>query len=277
MATAESVKEKILGLIDQSNAATGNADADLTAAVGSLIAGFDQGSDGLNYRIIGGTTQPASPAENTIWVSTGTDIAGYVLTPEAPADLYAGLLWVKTGSAGMASFNALKNNMLQVSVSDCKQYLSEKLSPMDGYIYQNGEWIRISSVWDGTLFDAGNQYEEYTGGWKHSSVSSIGTTISGYSGSTTSWGSYAYTVNPIDLTDWNTINVNFTAASNNGGSIVANTVAGLGTAGSMPGFIKITAQGVGTLDISHLSGEHYILLAAGPSQGSFTADKVWLA
>lgn len=46
MATAESVKGKIQGLIDSANAKTGNADADLTAAVDALIAGFGQGSDG---------------------------------------------------------------------------------------------------------------------------------------------------------------------------------------------------------------------------------------
>lgn len=43
MATADSVKVKIQGLIDQSNATTGNTDADLTTAVGALIAGFGQG------------------------------------------------------------------------------------------------------------------------------------------------------------------------------------------------------------------------------------------
>lgn len=43
MATADSVKTKIQGLIDQANAATGGTDADLTNAVGSLIAGYGQG------------------------------------------------------------------------------------------------------------------------------------------------------------------------------------------------------------------------------------------
>lgn len=47
MATADSVKAKIQGLIDQSNAATGNTDADLTTAVNSLIAGFGQGGGGF--------------------------------------------------------------------------------------------------------------------------------------------------------------------------------------------------------------------------------------
>lgn len=43
MATAESVKGKIQGLISQANEATGKTDADLTTAIGSLIAGFGQG------------------------------------------------------------------------------------------------------------------------------------------------------------------------------------------------------------------------------------------
>lgn len=43
MATFESVKSKIQGLISKSNAKTGNSDADLTSAVDSLIEGFGKG------------------------------------------------------------------------------------------------------------------------------------------------------------------------------------------------------------------------------------------
>lgn len=43
MATADSVKAKLQNLIGQANAATGNTNADLTAAVSALIAGFGQG------------------------------------------------------------------------------------------------------------------------------------------------------------------------------------------------------------------------------------------
>lgn len=46
MVTAESVKSKLQGLIATANAATGNADADLTAAVNALVAGFGQGGGG---------------------------------------------------------------------------------------------------------------------------------------------------------------------------------------------------------------------------------------
>lgn len=46
MVTAESVKAKLQGLIATANAATGNADADLTAAINALVAGFGQGGGG---------------------------------------------------------------------------------------------------------------------------------------------------------------------------------------------------------------------------------------
>lgn len=47
MATAESVKQKIQGLISNANNTTGNTDATLTNAVNSLIAGFGTGGGKL--------------------------------------------------------------------------------------------------------------------------------------------------------------------------------------------------------------------------------------
>ena len=44
MATADRVKEKLQNLIGKANATTGNTDADMTAAVSALIAGFGQGA-----------------------------------------------------------------------------------------------------------------------------------------------------------------------------------------------------------------------------------------
>jgi hypothetical protein len=46
MATADSVKAKLQGLIDKSNATTGNTDADLTTAVDALVAGYGKGGGG---------------------------------------------------------------------------------------------------------------------------------------------------------------------------------------------------------------------------------------
>lgn len=46
MATADSVKAKMQGLIDSANAKTGAGDTTLTAAVNTLIAGFGSGTGG---------------------------------------------------------------------------------------------------------------------------------------------------------------------------------------------------------------------------------------
>ncbi len=46
MATADSVKAKLAGLISKANGVTGRADATVTEAVDALIAGFGQGSQG---------------------------------------------------------------------------------------------------------------------------------------------------------------------------------------------------------------------------------------
>ncbi len=46
MATAQSVKAKLQGLIDSANAATGGSDTTLDAAVGTLIGGFGSGGGG---------------------------------------------------------------------------------------------------------------------------------------------------------------------------------------------------------------------------------------
>lgn len=51
MATLESVKTKMQGLIDTANGATANSDADLTSAINSLVAGFG-GGGGASYQKI---------------------------------------------------------------------------------------------------------------------------------------------------------------------------------------------------------------------------------
>lgn len=75
MATAESVKAKLVGLLNQANTATGKADADLTAAVTSLIAGFGQsgGADsGISGIYMAKVTPATSKSTMTITHNLGT-------------------------------------------------------------------------------------------------------------------------------------------------------------------------------------------------------------
>lgn len=123
------------------------------------------GSGGLNFKIVGGTSTPSSPKENTIWVNTDVEITSYIFSatePEAPADGLDGPVWISIGDSGGVKFNALKKNSIMVYPITAKQYVDGKFDTKDAFIYQNEEW---KIWWDGMLYEAGNLYEDYTGGW----------------------------------------------------------------------------------------------------------------
>lgn len=68
MATAESVKNKLQGLIDTANETTGGSDTDLTAAIATLIAGFGQGggdSGGGGVQVYAGSVTATATTNNT--------------------------------------------------------------------------------------------------------------------------------------------------------------------------------------------------------------------
>ena len=50
---------------------------------GGGIAGSGSGA-GLNFKVVGGTTQPSNPSENTIWVNTDKEIAGWIFSAKNP-------------------------------------------------------------------------------------------------------------------------------------------------------------------------------------------------
>ena len=79
------------------------------------------GSGGLNFKVVGGTSQPTNPKENTIWVNTSTTITGYVFSAAEPAAPEEGMVWITTGTSSTVEFNALKKNGIQVYPISAKQ------------------------------------------------------------------------------------------------------------------------------------------------------------
>ena len=89
--------------------------------------GFKHGGGGggssLNFNVKLGTSQPSSPKENDIWVNTNVTDAEWVFSATQPASK-SNLVWIKTGTASDAAFNALKENGIWVYPMEAKQYVN---------------------------------------------------------------------------------------------------------------------------------------------------------
>ena len=119
------------------------------------------GGANLNFKVVGGTTEPASPKENTIWVNTDTAITSYVFAAAEPAEPVEGMVWITTGNASSAEFNALKKNCIQVYPLSAAQYVSGAWAAKPVQTYRSGAWTDFATY----LYHAGNTFNEVTGGW----------------------------------------------------------------------------------------------------------------
>lgn len=108
------------------------------------LYGFGGGGTALNFRVVGGTTAPANPAENTIWVNTGITITGHYFQTEQPENMQPGEVWISTGTNNAVAFDALKKGTIMVYPISAKQMLEEALVDRTAKIYQNGEWVELA-------------------------------------------------------------------------------------------------------------------------------------
>lgn len=104
------------------------------------------GTDALNFKVVGGTTQPENPKENTVWVNTDTAISGWVFSPEEPAEPAEGLVWIGLGTASPAPFNALKKGGLYCFPASCRQYAGGAWVNAEAYVYTDGAWVQFGSA-----------------------------------------------------------------------------------------------------------------------------------
>lgn len=241
--------------------------------------GFKHGASGgggalLDFQVVGGTSAPANPKENTIWVKTGTPITLWHIGPNEP-DAAAGAVWVQTDEASSFAFNALKKNSLVVYPAACKVWNGTKYEDTEGAIYQSGEWKTLGTSWDGFMFDGGSRNEAVTGGWANASGSTL--TASFYSNQ--NFSEPVHTEKMIDLTDFDTLYVTYTGVTGKAHFGVTKT-RDL-TLASQFAASKPASVGTVALDVSGLTGAYYVTLVAGAETGgvlcTFTATKVWCA
>lgn len=121
----------------------------------------------LNFKVVGGTTEPASPSENMIWVNTDTPITWWGIgdynhspgwsTPDGYVYINA-----DTSTNNGGDFNALKKNEIWLRPNRAIQRVNGAWVDKTAKIYQNGAWV---DWWDGQLYENGNQFTGVTGGW----------------------------------------------------------------------------------------------------------------
>lgn len=265
------------------------------------------GSGGLNFRIVGGTSEPSNPRENLIWVNTDVKITSWVFSANEPENPESGMIWISTGSSSPVAFNALKKNGIVVFPISAKQYIAGESTSILGEdllgemvlgsttstdsqwvdvtakSYQGGEWV---DWWNGELYDNGKEFETQTGGWRlwgGSGLTKYSDHMTLYNAGLQS-GCVICTTNKIDLSMYSTLNVEFerTSGNNFGISVVENTEAN-------PKFVDFwdkslavkeesATSGVSSLDISDINKQCYIAIG-GVEWSAFTVNikKVWLS
>lgn len=131
------------------------------------------GGTGLNLKVVGGTTQPENPRENTIWINTDTAITGYVLSPTQPESVAEGVVWLKTADEGV-EINVGKKNAVLLHLADGKLYTGGTWANVEGWAYAGGNWQQFAFE-RLYLFRAGVDNTELTGGWTSDGYTDNGT------------------------------------------------------------------------------------------------------
>lgn len=256
-----------------------------------MILNMSGGGAPLNFKVVGGTTEPENPKENTIWVNTDVPITGWYFSANQPENMAEGEVWITTGNRSAVEFNILKKNVVQVYPLSAKQYVGGARVDKPAKSYQVGEWVE----WFTYLYDVGNVFEELTGGYNSflykgggsASVDSDGMHIQA-----TKTESYyypqtgLYTVNKIDLTKYNTIKVEGTLNKNGGGG---NFCVGVypNEPPNLDSHLAINYHGTEgafevAVDISNVTGSYYLAVAAminydqGAATPVVTVTKIWL-
>lgn len=124
--------------------------------------GGSGGRANLNFKIISGTSAPASPVENDIWVNTDAEITSWTFSADEPVSIADGALWISVGKASPVAFNALMENGIMVYPLSVKQYGGGAWASKEAKSYINGEWVD----WVIYLYNNGDVCADVSGGFK---------------------------------------------------------------------------------------------------------------
>ena len=239
-----------------------------------MIFNMTGGGAGLNFTVTGGEQQPQNPQENTIWITTGAEITGWVMSMSQPAAPVEGLVWIELGISPEVELNALKKNAIQLYLLSAVQYVNGKWAEKDTSIYQNGEWVDVlGNIY---LFRNGSQYSEITGGWDGTAtVDSDG--LMYFAPADGSNG--LCTVNKVSKRNATKLCVNLTSFSSSAGSddfgVVLSREFGSAHSYDVIASIDVDRTGTHTLDLAEVTEDFYVYAYIWQT-ASAKVDAIWL-
>ena len=240
------------------------------------------GGSGLDFRVLDGLEQPASPRENDIWVAC-EGMTGWLFSATEPESPSEGMVWINVGASSPAAFNAVKKNAVMVYPLAAAQYIDGAWVEKKAKSYQGGAW----ADWTLYLFNNGDQCVSLTGGWAEFrkpsnttvTVDNILAVKSDSNGQTVSLS----TVGAVDLTDAKTLWI--TSPGSDSGRYagivhlctskdISTSVASV-TLGDSAGY----KSGTYSIDVSSLNGSYHIFMIATAGQygaGYADASEIWM-
>lgn len=100
---------------------------------------------GINIKIVGGTIQPSTATDNTIWVNTDANVSGCIISPTKPQDITTGMVWLESANAGSEVYIGNSSKVL-LHISGCYLYKESVWTPVDGMLYSSESWKAIDTT-----------------------------------------------------------------------------------------------------------------------------------
>lgn len=132
------------------------------AQIATKLASLSMGAT-LNYSVLPASTCPDTAQNNTMWVKNSYNAGNISIGRVQPKDPVTGDIWIETNSNMChIAIAPVEGEQLEIYPYRAWQYYSSKWNELtDRKSYINGAWEN----WLVHLYDRGNEYSGFTGGW----------------------------------------------------------------------------------------------------------------